>query len=71
MIEPSCHSNLLNISYQSFWVAPVKIDVGKTILGGDTILLGGNGRAYKDGLYARQQSSSLLLLPAHWFLFSC
>ncbi len=57
MIEPSCHSNLLNISYQSFWVAPVKIDVAKTILGGDTILLGGNGRAYKDGLYMHDNSA--------------
>ncbi len=37
-----------------FWVVPIKIDVGKTMQGGDTILRGGNGREYKGGLKARQ-----------------
>ncbi len=37
-----------------FWVVPIKIDVGKTMQGGDTTLRGGNGRAYKDELKARQ-----------------
>ncbi len=32
----------------------VKIDVGKTMQGGDTILLGGNSGAYKDGFNVRQ-----------------
>ncbi len=37
-----------------FWVVPIKIDLGKTMQGGDTILWGGNGRENKDGLKARQ-----------------
>ncbi len=35
-----------------FWMVPIKIDLGKTMQGGDTILRGGNGREYKDGLKA-------------------